>query len=110
MGIDLVARLAAKAAGSPEVLDDEVLALHVAEVAQTLLEFTDSSIGSRRGAAVTEPTDPVHFRRGLRSLDDGRAKKAQDDSSGAYKETSPASYSLHRCRNPSRGRGQLMIP
>ena len=50
------------------VLYDEVLALDIAEVVQTLPEGLQRWIGLREGRAGTEPTDPVHFRRQL-SLD-----------------------------------------
>jgi hypothetical protein len=49
----------------PTVLDDEVLALDIAEVAQPLPEGIDRGITIRAGKARTEPPDPVHFPRRL---------------------------------------------
>src|SRR5712691_12372183 len=59
----------------PTVLDDEVLPLDVAKVAQTLLECLDTGIG---GTGI-EPTDPVHFRQRLRVDGERRYEQAQDE-------------------------------
>jgi hypothetical protein len=54
------------AADEPTVLDDEVLALDIAELAQPLPQGIDRGIMIRAGEARTEPTDPGHVRRRLR--------------------------------------------
>jgi len=59
------------------VLNDEVLALDIAEVVQTLPESLQTRIGVKGGRAGTEPTDPVHFRRLLRFGDKRRHEDTQ---------------------------------
>jgi hypothetical protein len=46
-------------------LQDEVLALHIAEVAQTLPEGLQTGIRPRGRVAAAEPPDPIHRRRRL---------------------------------------------
>ena len=93
MGMALVARFAANAAGSPEVTDDvdfqarkfirefgklvdvaariakfdnDVLSVDVAKIAQALLEISDAGSSTGWRVAMSEPTDPVDLWRRLR--------------------------------------------
>src|SRR4030095_15291381 len=67
------------------VLNDKVLALDVAEIAQPLPESLQTRIGVKGGRAGTEPTDPVHFRRLLRVGAEGCQEEAKDEHDGEYK-------------------------
>src|SRR5262249_5269103 len=62
-------------------LNDKVLALDVAELAQTLPECLLTGMGRRgRGREVsTEPTDPMHVRRLLRVGDERRHEQAEGE-------------------------------
>jgi hypothetical protein len=62
----------------PPDLQREVLAFHVAELAQSLAERLQEWIRSRRRMAGTEPTDPVHIHRRLGVAGVRRHEKAED--------------------------------
>ena len=82
------------------VLDDDVLALDVAQVAQTLPEGLHTCWGrDGRGERRTEPTDPVHFRRLLCLGDERRHEDTQGEGDDA---------SRRRCTTWSSPRVSLM--
>jgi hypothetical protein len=66
----------------PAPLNNEILPLDIAEIAQSLPESLHRWTGLRGRKARTEPTDPVHFRRLLRRGDHWRG----EDAKGKYSE------------------------